>query len=232
MVEIIPKEAQETSKEVSLSFYFIISLLVFSVGCYFVLNHLLNKAEQELISLEAGLAEMVTPEKKAIEREVLLLESKINNFAVLTSRHLELSDVFKLFEENSHPQVWFTKINLSADKKQVQASGEAQNFESLGQQIFIFEDNDLFEATRLEDVSINRQGRIDFSLSVSFNNQVFKPKFLEAGASLPEQETQEIELETESEIQETELETEPDLMQPEPDLPEDDVLDDLEPEDF
>jgi hypothetical protein len=218
MVEIIPKETQETSKEVSLSFYFIISLLVFSVGCYFVLNHLLNKAEQELTFLEAGLAEMVTLEKRTREREVLILESKINNFAVLTSRHLEVSDVFKLFEEYSHPQVWFVKINLSADKKQVQVFGEAQSFEALGQQIFIFEDNDLFETTRLEDVSINRQGRIDFSLSVSFKNQVFQPKFLETKPSLLEQE----------------IETELDLIQSEidQDLSENNLSDDLLPEDF
>ena len=227
MVEIIPRETQGTSKEVSLSFYFIISLLVFSVGCYFVLNHLFNKAEQELSFLKAGLAEMASPEIKAVQKEVLLLESKINNFAVLVSEHLELSDVFKLFEENSHPQVWFSKVNLMANKKQVQAFGEAQSFEALGQQIFIFEDNDLFETIRLEDVSINRQGKIDFSLLIVFNNQVFRPKFLDAKPVFPMPETQEIELETE-------LKPEAEIIVPEieQDLIENDFIDDLVPDNF
>ena len=177
MVDIIPKESSESPKEISFSFYFIFSLLIFSVGCYFVLNNLLNKEKQELNLLKSGIAQIETPEKKELERELLFSENKINNFAFLSQRHLQSSNAFNLLEETAHPQVWFVKINLDSGKNNVEIFGEAQNFESLGQQIFIFEDEELINKVSLENILINDNGRINFDLILYFDSEIFEFDF-------------------------------------------------------
>jgi hypothetical protein len=52
--------------------------------------------------------------------------------------------------------------------------GETQNFETLGQQILILRGEAAINKVNLEKVSIGKEGKINFDLSLFFNPDIFK----------------------------------------------------------
>ncbi len=166
MVEIIPKEPAKPSKTLSLLFYLAIFLLFFSVVSYFTLSGFLKKTEEEAAALASAL---VQTEEASLEKEILTAKKKIEDFSSLIGRHLSPSEVFEIVEKNCHPKVWFSQFNLSSNEKTLRVSGETDNFETLGQQIFILEEETALAKVRLESFSITSEGRINFELSLALN---------------------------------------------------------------
>jgi len=173
MVEIIPKEAPKPPRGLSLLFYFAIFLLILAIGGYFALNNFLQKADKELASLKLNITEVMTPEKIALEQEILSSRDKIDMFSYLIEQHLEGSKVFGIIQKVTHPKVWFSNLDFSPRQKTLKVSGKTQNFESLGQQLIIMENEETIDAVDLETISISKEGGIEFSLSLSFKPDVF-----------------------------------------------------------
>ncbi|HUV81171.1 MAG TPA: hypothetical protein VMW21_01470 [Patescibacteria group bacterium] len=166
MVEIIPKEPAKPSKTLNLLFYLAIFLLFFSVISYFILSGFLKKTEEEAAALASAL---VQTEESSLEKEILTAKKKIEDFSSLIVRHLTPSEVFEIVEKNCHPKVWFSQFSLSSREKTLKVSGETDNFETLGQQIFILEEETALAKVTLESFSITSEGRINFELSLTLN---------------------------------------------------------------
>jgi len=173
MVEIIPKESPKPSRGLNALFYFAIFLLILSIGGYFALNNFLQKAEGELETLKLDITKVMTPEKNTLEKEILASKDKIDKFSYLIGQHLQSSMIFGIIQKTTHPQVWFTKFDFDPRQKTLKVSGETQNFESLGQQILILEDEETIDDINLETISISKEGGIEFDLSLSFRADVF-----------------------------------------------------------
>ena len=173
MVEIIPKEAYKPSKGLNILFYFAIFLLLLSVGGYFTLNNFLQKAENDLAALEQEISQIMTPEKAALEQEVLTSKNEIDKFANLVNQHLETSKVFGIIQRATHPQVWFTGFDLNSRQKTFEVSGETQSFETLGQQILIMRNEEAISTVELDTLSIGSDGRVEFILSLSLKPDTF-----------------------------------------------------------
>lgn len=174
MVEIIPKIPQKISKKLTPLFYFALALLFFSFIGYLLLNSALKNTEEEIAFLEKEIAGKMTSEKIALEKEVLTSKSKIEKIFYLIERHPETSRAFEIVEGNSHPQVWFSDFNFNSRSRQLTLSGEVQNFEVLGQQIIIFNEEEKISKVIFSKVSITEEGRIAFDLLLSFAPNVFK----------------------------------------------------------
>jgi len=80
--------------------------------------------------------------------------------------------VFEIIEENSHPQVWFSQLNLEAKQGKVILGGQTQSFETLGQQLLIFQNAEKIKEVTLSSVSINKLGKIEFSFSLVFGKEI------------------------------------------------------------
>jgi len=173
MVEIIPKEAPRPSKRLNALFYFSIFLLALAVGGYFALNSFLQEAEDDLASLRAEVSQIMTPEKIALEQEILTSKKRIDGFSSLIEQHLEASTAFEIVQRVTHPLVWFTTFDFDSRQGAFKVSGETQNFESLGQQILIMEKEEAISTVNLETISISREGKIEFSMSFSLSPDVF-----------------------------------------------------------
>ncbi len=165
MVEIIPKEIPKTPKWINGLFYFSVAFLLLSVVGYFLLNSFIKNGEDNLASIESALAKIRTADKVALEREVSKYQYKVNDFSMIAEQHLEPSRIFSLIEDNSHPRVWFSNFNFNPRNGEVKLTGEADNFTTLGQQLLIFKDEEAIYEINLEKVSINKEGKIDFSLA-------------------------------------------------------------------
>jgi len=173
-MEIIPKKIIQIPKWLNYLFYFSFIILFLIIIGIFIINNYINNFQTALKELESFLVQIRTPENIALESEIRDYERKIKDFTPLLKEHLETSNIFNFLQKDCHPKVWFQQFSLDSRQNKVNVSGKTQNFETLGQQILIFKDDKFVEDVKLEKVSLGKEGKIDFSLSISLNPQIFK----------------------------------------------------------
>ncbi len=173
MVEIIPREVLPIPKWLNILFYFALALLIFSIASYFILNSSLRNAQKNLVDLEETLMGKETPENIVLEKEVLNYEKEIKDFSKLIVQRSASSIFFAFIEKICHPKIWFPRFSLNPKLGQATFFGKAKSFESLGQQLLILEDESLVKSLDLEEVSISKEGEINFELSLSLDFQQF-----------------------------------------------------------
>jgi len=174
MVEIIPKETAKLPGWLNNLLFIFLVVLLLSILSYFILNSFVKNASNALQGMTNTLNELRSQERSAAEREVLKYNNKIGYFFSLLDSHLENAKIFNLVERSTHPQIWFTKFNLSATDDKAIFSGKARDFANLGQQIMIFKQSDWVSAVDLQKVSISKEGNVDFELLVSIKSGILK----------------------------------------------------------
>lgn len=174
MVGIIPKPIKKTSRLYEFSPYIVFGLVVAVASASVALFYLENKTSKTLWDLQEKIAQVGTKDEKAIEMQVLLDKQKIDDFSKLFADHQRASNFFKFLEENSHSKIWFNKLELSTQDSQVVLSGETSNFETLGQQIVIFQNRELVKTIKISDLAIGKDGRANFTFSLSLDPKIFK----------------------------------------------------------
>jgi len=174
-IEIIPKPIEKIPVWRKILFYFSILLLVGVIISYFVLDSRKKSSEIFLQDLEERISRERTPERIALEKELLDWQIKIKDFSLLLNQHISTSKVFKFFEEKTHPRVFFSQINLNPKDSKVNLSGQTDSFLTLGQQLLIFEKEPLVENLNLAQVSISKEGKVEFGLDFSFDPKILKP---------------------------------------------------------
>jgi len=174
MVEIIPKPAAKLPNWQNILFYFSFGLILMVVLTYFILDIYLNKAETTSKNLEETLAREKTAEEIVLEKEVFGYQRKIEGFSKLINQHLFSSKFFEFIEKNSHPQVWFSKLDLNPVKGEAKLTGEAENFTILHQQLQILRANPLVKNLNLVKITIGKEGRVNFELNLDLDPDLFK----------------------------------------------------------
>lgn len=174
MVEIIPKPVEKKFNWQDIIFDFLLFLILASLLAYFILSNSLKKAETNLRNLEEALAKEKTAEEIALEKEVFDYQRKIEDFSKLINLHLFPSKFFEFIEKNSHPKIWFSKLNLNPPKKEAELAGQTENFIILGQQLQIFRSHPLARNLDLVKINLGKEGKIDFELKITFDSQLFK----------------------------------------------------------
>jgi len=172
-MEIIPKQTPRVPPWLDILFYLSVGLLVLSFIAYFLLNNSIKTSQKNLATLEETLSKEVS-EKATLKNEILTYQKKIKDFSGLINGHLKSSKIFVFIEEKCHPKVWFNEFTLNTEKGNVMLSGEAQSFESLGQQMLILRDEKMVKSIELGDVSLSKEGKISFNLNIFFNPSIFK----------------------------------------------------------
>jgi len=174
MVEIIPKPIAELPTWQKGLFYFSILLLIGSVLTFFILNRSFERAELELKNLEETLLKEKTQEEIALEKEVFNYQKNIEDFSKLSKLHLYPSKFFDFFQNLCHPQVWFSKFLLNLKDFNLSISGETENFSILGQQILIFQQQEKILKADLSEVSIGKEGKVNFTLNLLLSPEILK----------------------------------------------------------
>jgi len=173
MVEIIPKPPQKLPAWQNILFYASLVILLIVFLSYFVLDPFINNLSKELEQLEETLAREKTEEEISLEQEIFGYQKKITVFSGLIKEHIFTSGFFTVLEEISHPKVKFAELTLNPFEGTALLSGEAEDFSALGQQLLILKGKSGVEDLSLSNISIGRQGKIDFALKLSLNSQLF-----------------------------------------------------------
>jgi hypothetical protein len=174
MVDIIPKPVKETPRWQILLFYIALLLVITTVIVYLVLGWFVTDKKTYKQTIENDISVGRTEEKVKQEKEVLSYKSKIEDFAPYFKEHIFSTTFFNFLETNTHPRIFFFNIELTTSEKAVLLSGHADSFLTLGQQLFILEDSPLIEEMILGNVSIPKEGGIDFALNIIFKPEIFK----------------------------------------------------------
>lgn len=174
MVEIIPKPAVKKPPWLNILFYFSLLLLVGIISGYFVLISLTKKSTTTLQNLEQSLVKERAPEEKRLEGKVISWQRKIEKVNPLLNEHYFPSKTFGLLEKLSHPQVWFSELELNLTEARAEISGIAESFPVLGQQLLLFKKEPKILEVNLSEVSIGEEREINFTLNLSLDSQLFK----------------------------------------------------------
>jgi len=172
-IEIIPKEAKKFPLWQNILFYFSLVLFLSCLSGLLILNFLEKKSQLTLDNLKETLEKGMTTEKKALEKEILTYQKKIDDFSILLADYRVSSRFFDFLEKIIHPKVFFSELNLSSKEGKVSLTGQTESFETLGQQILIFQKEEKLRGLKLAEIKIGKEGKIDFSLEISFDPKIF-----------------------------------------------------------
>lgn len=171
MVEIIPqKEKKLPSLEKILTpfLFLILFLSIFSsLFLFFSERNLKIKIEKTKEEIE----QLKTFQENY--KETLKELEKISFFSKLVSNHFFPSKFFKILEEKTHSKVFFSKIDIDFDKSKFFLFGHTQNFYILSQQEEIFNGEENWKS-KLDQISLDKNGEVDFRFEINFNNQILK----------------------------------------------------------
>ena len=121
-----------------------------------------------------ALEEGKTPQMIILEKEILDWEKKIKDFSFLIESHKMSSKIFGLLEKDIHPEVYFSGLDFDVTRDTVNITGQTDDFQTLGQQIFIFEKDEMVRNVQLIGADVNKEGKVDFILVIHFFPKLFK----------------------------------------------------------
>jgi Tfp pilus assembly protein PilN len=174
-IQIIPKERERPALWLSLLLYLSVFLLVATAGSYFFLINLQQKTEREYMSLEQQLSELKNSKEAVLGQEIADHKKKIDNFFSIFENRLYTSQVLPLIEKLAHPKVFFSILRAGTDGK-ITISGATENFQTLGQQMAIFQGEKLVKETTLSNSFLNEAGKTEFVFDLLLDPEVFIKK--------------------------------------------------------
>jgi hypothetical protein len=124
------------------------------------------------MGLEKELA--YSKEEKDLEATLLNTADKMKDFSKVLSEHKYTSKFFEFLKKYSHPKVQFFSLELNNKNRRVDLSGKAESFHSLGEQILIFRRNKDIQKLRVHNIYLDRDGKVNFSLTFSFSKDLIK----------------------------------------------------------
>lgn len=109
------------------------------------------------------------------EAEIIPIKNKISDFGMLISKHKSPFGIFEIIENNTLPTVWFSNLDFNSEEMSVSLSGNTDSFETLEQQMAVFEKEPLFQDMRLSSVTVSEESGVDFAIQFIFQSIVFNP---------------------------------------------------------
>ncbi len=138
---------------------FAIVLFAFSVFVYFGVHYgyaaYLDQQSADVSAKLEGLAKKVS---QTDEENFIGFYSQIVNLKTVLDKHVFPSSIFKLLEAKTTADVYYNNAAYNADKQVVTLNGLAKSFDSLAQQMAIFEKSVEVSNASLRDVNISDVG--------------------------------------------------------------------------
>ena len=174
-IEIIPKKAEiKNITLVGIVFHISLILLIATVLISVLLFVLQINLNRNIVSVAEKINAIGTSEELALEKKVILIQKKINDFEALLNSHWSNAKFFTNLENLTHPKISFSEADLQIGRGRAVLSGTTDNFEILGQQFLIFEKEDYIKGVNLLKTSINKDGKIEFVFETLFDSAKFK----------------------------------------------------------
>lgn len=144
--------------------------VLITLGGLLFLNRAREAMREEFIAENEAKKESLRPE---LLNQIILLDKRLKGARDLLTGHNFASNVFRVIEANTHPQVRFANLVLSADALKTDMSGEAASYSAISRQVAILEREAQIEKVEFGGLSTTGEGLVGFKLSL-----IFKPTLL------------------------------------------------------
>lgn len=157
------------------SLFFAVSFTVFiltlvGLGGLILLNRAKITERGRIADQNRAKEESLRPEDL---ESVAVLDRRLKNLRALVDNHTFASNVFKVIEQNTHPQARFTTFNFMAESRKLDMSGETTSYSALSRQIAMFERASQIDRVEFGGLSTSEGRFVGFKLSI-----IFKPTLL------------------------------------------------------
>lgn len=161
-------------------FYFSLVLLLISVLSYFVLTYLIENTRSEIEDLDKAINAQKTENNELID----YLEGEeeiINDFSKILNEHKFTNQIFDAVEEITHKEVILENFTFEPEKLLLSVSGTVSNFQALGEQLLIFQEEKEKDENSEEKKMVEwnlyvisyRENSIEFKLDLVLAPQIF-----------------------------------------------------------
>lgn len=147
-----------------------LSIMLVASGALFVLNHAREGQQAQFIEQNKIKEEGLRPE---LLNQIASLDERLKAVRTLLSNHTFASNIFRVLEADTHPDVRFGNFSFVASALKVDVTGEAASYRALARQIAIFEQDPQIRSVEFGGLSTTGEGLVGFKLSL-----IFQPTFL------------------------------------------------------
>lgn len=135
---------------------------------------LLNRAQQgageilveEVRDKEAGLQTNVV-------NQIFLIDQRLRNLRTLLAEHPRVSNVFRLLERDTLPQVRFLSFSMDVSSGKIDLTGEAASYGMLARQIGVLERDGNVERVEFGGLSLSGNNLAGFKLAIILKKSFF-----------------------------------------------------------
>jgi hypothetical protein len=154
-------------------FYFVMSLFVATILSYLIFLLKNNLQQKDIDKETASLKTVGTQMQKDHEKEVLTYQRKLNDFSDIFKNHGFASQVFSFMEQETRPNIWFSRFQLQQKAATVDVSGEADDNDAFSRQVAVFETNQYIKNIGVLNSQLGATGKLNFNLALSLDSKIF-----------------------------------------------------------
>ncbi len=163
-----------------------LALLVIAGG-YFALLNYRNNLFARVADINTKLKQIDDSRDLIKEKELLMVGKQLVSVNSIIQAHITWSQAFEKLHKLIIPQVKLKSISVSVDRKKFSFGGSADNYTSVARQVSAFYTDSAIIDIEVGQVSVQTNGRVDFSMDVAFQTDQYlhKPVTPASTASQP-----------------------------------------------
>ncbi len=143
--------------------------LVLVVLIYFGLWGYKNSLTEKEKSLERKFEELTGQRNLELEANFMELKENIESFKKFLENRLYSSNLFKILEELTLPQVQFVDFSADLSRAILELKAETINYQTLAKQVVAFEEDERIKKVEFSEVELEDSGRVSSDLRIELN---------------------------------------------------------------
>ncbi|NQU82668.1 MAG: hypothetical protein HQ539_01845 [Parcubacteria group bacterium] len=173
-IKIIPKQKEKDPRWVNTMLIIGVLLLLGIFVPFALTRNKLTELEEEKQFLDSQIIVLVR-EYESTSRDLIATAERINDFSKVFKEHRTTTVIFDLIRSIAHPLAQFTSFQFSNDGLKISLEVLTENFQTLGQQFLIFQQNENINAPVLSGISLDRDGFVSAQFEFFLNKELIMP---------------------------------------------------------
>lgn len=125
-----------------------------------------NSLSKEGEELAKEIEQLQSQRNLDLEADFVTLKKGIENFKKIINKHIYFSNILKMFEELTLPQVVISDLSIDLSENSVSLKIDSVNYETLAKQIVAFEEDARIKEVDTPGVSMDSAGSVGSSLGI------------------------------------------------------------------
>ncbi len=172
MIEIIPQARASRPGWVNVILVAALVFLLIAVAGQFIFGAMSAGVRRDIEEASRRIKELSSPDRVALEKAVLDYQTQFANFSDTLAKRYLASRVLGLLEETAHPGILYRSLNIDLEQASIQAKAEAANYQAIGEQLLVFNNEKRISRVETENYDRNKEGQIIFDLMLNFNPDI------------------------------------------------------------